>query len=80
MTCREFSDFIDDYLTGALPTDVLAAFEVHIAVCANCVRFLAQYRDSMALGRMAFTALDSELTGDVPEDVIAAILAARQSP
>jgi anti-sigma factor RsiW len=80
MTCREFADFIDDYLTGALPPNVLAAFEAHIAVCANCVRYLAQYRDSMAVGRMAFTALDSELTGDVPEDLIAAILAARPSP
>ena len=79
MTCQEFADFMDDYLSGALPPDVLAAFEAHIAVCVNCVRYLAQYRDAVAAGRMAFAALDADLPDEVPEDLIAAILAARPS-
>jgi anti-sigma factor RsiW len=77
MTCRDFAGFLSDYLTGELPADVLAAFEAHISVCSNCVRYLAQYRDSIAFSRAALEAGGSSVPDDVPEDLIAAILTAR---
>lgn len=79
MTCRDFADFLADYLAGELPQDILASFDAHIAVCPNCVRYLAQYRETIVFGRQAFRDLDADVTSDVPEDLIAAILAAREA-
>jgi anti-sigma factor RsiW len=78
MTCREFADFLADYLAGDLDASVRAAFEHHLEICINCQRYLAHYRESSALGRAAFADLDAVVPDDVPEDLIAAILAARR--
>ena len=77
MTCRDFTAFLDDYIAGDLPADVVANFDEHVSVCVNCLRYLAQYRDSIALGRAAFDGQDASVPQDVPEDLIAAILSAR---
>ncbi len=76
MTCREFSDFILDYLTGELPDDARARFERHLARCPNCPEYLRQYEDSARAGRMAFSSLEADIPRDVPEELIQAILAA----
>ena len=77
LTCREFATFIHDYLTGDLPTETQSAFEWHLSVCDNCVRYLAQYRASIDLGRDAFLPTDAPLPEEVPEDLVRAILRAR---
>ena len=74
MTCREFAGFLDRYVAGELRADVRDAFERHLEVCVNCVRYLDQYRRSIELGRRVFEPADAELTEDVPEDLIRAIL------
>ena len=79
MTCHDFADFLSDYLSGELSADIRAAFEAHIGVCPNCVRYLAQYRDAIAFGRAAFEAGDALVPDDVPEDLIGAILSARSA-
>ena len=79
MTCRDFADFLDRYFTADLPAPILAAFEFHLSVCPNCVRYLAQYRDAIALARRAFDELDETIPADVPEDLVGAIVAARSS-
>ena len=78
MTCREFTDFISDYLAGDLPAGQRASFDNHLVVCDNCRRYLAQYRQSIELGREAFEDPDSAVPGNVPDDLVAAILAARK--
>ena len=75
MTCREFADFMADYLSGELPADVRAQFEHHLSVCTNCVKYLAGYRGAIALGKHAF---DDQVPADVPEDLVKAILAAKR--
>jgi anti-sigma factor RsiW len=77
MTCREFADFIGDYESGALPEPARASFERHLTRCLNCQRYLTHYREAVALGRAAFEDEDAAVPGNVPEDLIAAILAAR---
>lgn len=77
MTCREFADFIDEYEAGALAEPGRASFERHLTRCLNCQRYLTHYRQAVALGRAAFEAEDSAVPAEVPEDLIAAILAAR---
>jgi predicted anti-sigma-YlaC factor YlaD len=77
MTCRDFAEFIDSYLARDLAAGTLASFEYHLSVCSNCRRYLAQYRDAIALGRTAFAHPAEAVPADVPEDLVAAILAAR---
>ena len=77
MTCREFADFIARYDAGELSADGRASFERHLEMCLNCRRYLAQYRATIELGRAAFHDLDASVPENVPEDLIAAILAAR---
>ena len=77
MTCREFADFLADYMHGELRPETQAAFEHHLAQCVNCVRYLDHYRQTIALERRVFDDLSGELPDTIPEDLLAAIVAAR---
>ena len=77
MTCREFADFLDEYLAGDLSAPILARFEHHLSLCPNCVHYLSHYRDAIAMGRSAFDDLSDSVPVGVPEDLVAAILVAR---
>lgn len=79
ITCREFEDFILDYLEDALPARQRRVFELHIRVCRECRDYLAAYRDTLALAKGAFAEPDQALPEDVPEDLVKAILAAREA-
>jgi len=79
MTCREFADFIIDYMSGELSPDVRLDFETHLTRCPNCQKYLAGYKQTIELGRRAFDDHDGGLPGDdVPEDLVKAIMAARR--
>jgi anti-sigma factor RsiW len=78
MTCRELAEFLADYLSGEIPSDVRAAFEDHLSRCPNCRNYLASYRITIELGRQAFEDVDAEVPADVPEDLVKAILASRK--
>ena len=78
MTCREFADFIADYLTGELPPDVRARFDGHLRICPNCVTYLANYRAATRVGKHAFADGAAPLPDDVPEELVQAVLTARR--
>jgi anti-sigma factor RsiW len=77
VTCREFADFVMAYLDGELAADQRGRFDAHLAVCPDCVRYLDQYRDTVAAVQLEAED-DGELAGDVPEDLVRAIVAARK--
>lgn len=79
MTCREFADFMMDYLSGELSPESRLQFEHHLSVCANCQKYLASYEETVKLGKRAFDDDDVALPSDVPEGLVQAILAARRS-
>lgn len=79
MTCREFADFMNDYLSGELPADGRAQFEQHLSLCANCRKYLTSYEETVKLGKAAFDDDNGALPPDVPEDLVKAILTARRS-
>jgi anti-sigma factor RsiW len=79
VTCREFADFIAEYLSGELSPETRTQFEQHLDVCPNCVAYLSNYHDTIALGRQAFTDDDAGVPNDVPDDLVQAILASRRS-
>ena len=78
MTCREFADFMMDYLSGELSSASRAEFEYHLSLCSNCRRYLASYEESAKLGKHAFDDEDGALPAEVPEQLVNAILAARR--
>ena len=79
MTCREFADFMAEYVAGELTPDSRAAFEHHLRLCANCQRYLAGYEETMKLGKRAFADDDAAVPPQVPEELVQAILIARRA-
>jgi len=77
MTCRELADFLMDYLNEDLPDDVRAGFDRHLALCPNCVAYVKTYRTTIELGRRAFADDEADAGTEVPDELVRAILAAR---
>jgi anti-sigma factor RsiW len=78
MKCREFVEFLMEYLDGALVEAELRVFEGHIEDCPACVNYLETYRETVRLGT-SVCAPDAEVPPDVPEELVRAILSARRS-
>ena len=79
MNCREFVEFLMDYLDGSLPEDQAATFNTHLADCPCCVTYLDSYRETVRLGKCVCDGPEGPVPSDVPEDLIKAILAARRT-
>jgi anti-sigma factor RsiW len=79
VTCREFTDFIMDYHSSELSSELRARFDQHLDLCANCRNYLTSYEETVKLGKKAFDDENAELPADVPDELVRAILAARGS-
>ncbi len=77
MTCREFADFMADYLSDELPAESRSAFEQHLCLCVNCQKYLAGYEETVKLGKRAFADEDAAVPPQVPEELVQAILRAK---
>jgi anti-sigma factor RsiW len=78
MNCREFTEFLQEYLFGNLPDEERIEFDKHLAECPWCVAYLDSYRKTIQLARTAFAAAeDAPPPTDVPEELLQAILHAR---
>ena len=78
MTCRELIEFLADYLSGELPAEERRLFEEHLAECPDCVAYLKTYEATIRLGKDAFSSVQDTGCADAPEELVAAILAARR--
>jgi anti-sigma factor RsiW len=78
VTCREVIDFLMSYLDGELPEHERRPFEHHLSLCPPCERYLRQYQATVAAGKAAFADPADCGPGDVPEELITAILASRR--
>lgn len=77
MTCREFAEFLDAFLAGALLVEEQNAFHRHLAVCKDCVAYMDSYRRTIeACGQLG--ADTGPVPADVPEELVRAILASRR--
>jgi anti-sigma factor RsiW len=78
MNCREFAEFLHEYLFGNLPAEQRAEFDKHLAECPRCVAYLDSYQKTMQLEQAAFSIPEgARLPADAPEALIQAILSAR---
>lgn len=78
ITCREFVEFLDDYLDGRLEGERLAEFNNHLAGCPPCVIYMQTYRETTRLARAALVRSEEPLPESVPSGLVEAILAARR--
>lgn len=66
VVCATGVEVLMDYLEDALPADVRAELEAHLAGCPRCVAFLASYRDTPGILRRAtLAALPADLEGSL---------------
>ena len=79
LTCRELVDFLAEYLEGGLPDDQRARFNAHLAACPSCVSYTRFYQETLRLGQSVFSCSDENVPGDVPENLVRAILDVRNS-
>lgn len=68
---------MDEYWSGDLPPESVARFNEHLAACPSCVNYTNTWREAIRLGKAALRASDEAVPEDVPEGLVAAILAAR---
>jgi anti-sigma factor RsiW len=78
LTCRELVEFLMAYDDGELAPAERAVFEAHLAECPDCVAYLEGYRRTVALGKRAFADEKASASAAVPEELVAAVLAARR--
>lgn len=79
LTCLEFERFILDYEEGRLGDAQRRVFEWHLRLCPDCRRYIEAYRQTVELTGRAFRTADAPLPEEVPEDLIKAILLARDA-
>ena len=78
MSCREFEDFVQAYIDGELPERQRTVMERHMRLCRECREYLAAYKKAMEIGHSVLAGHGVSLPADVPEDLISAILEARE--
>lgn len=76
MTCREFVEFLDDYVSGGLPEAARIEFELHLGHCVNCGAYLKTYREAIGLAKAVCSEPEGPIPEGVPEELIRAILEA----
>lgn len=78
MTCREAIQFLTDYLDGRLPWRQRAAFLLHLGLCSDCRNYLASFRKTVQLLRIASQEIDADQFPPVPLALSRAIEGARK--
>ena len=74
LTCKDVLNVLMAYIDGELPADQVAAFEEHLALCSSCVNYLASYRKSVRLARIAMAEPPALTLDAMPNDLLRAIL------
>ena len=78
MKCRDLAEFLYEYTSGDLAVERREHFELHLTRCKNCHEYLVQYQMTIKVGKIACGEASDELPGDVPEELVKAVLAARK--
>ena len=47
LTCKEFVEWVTDYLEDKLPVDDRNRFDAHLAQCSSCPHYIEQIRQTI---------------------------------
>ncbi len=78
MTCRDFVEFLSEYLSGELAEAGRTEFEAHLVECPECFAYLDTYQKTIQFGKVAYAHSEDRVPDEAPEKLVAAILAARR--
>lgn len=78
ITCREFNDFIYDYVDKTLSEKQTVLFERHMRICPMCRNFLKTYIATYKAAGQILPFDDMVVPDEVPQDLIDAILEVRR--
>jgi anti-sigma factor RsiW len=68
LVCQELVELVTDYLEGTLSRRDRARFDTHIAGCAHCTEYLAQFRETLRLtGTLRETDVSPEAEAELLE-------------
>ncbi|MEP4196992.1 MAG: zf-HC2 domain-containing protein [Aliishimia sp.] len=77
--CVQFEAFIVDYLEGTLSKRQRMTFDLHLKLCRECREYLQSYKAAMEAAKIQADMPFSKMgMGEVPEDLINAVLSARK--
>ena len=79
LTCKQFDEFMADYLGDGLPIWQKYMCWLHVKMCRECAYFMQQYRKTIVLGKNAFESPDDAVPDSVPEELVKAAIAHRKS-
>lgn len=68
-----------DYLDQGLPVWQKFMCWLHVKMCRECAHFVREYQRTIALGKMAYDDPGEPLPDSVPEELIEAALAHRNT-
>lgn len=77
LSCRDVAEFLMAYLDRELDPSQRAAFDAHLAVCDECVRYLRSYDRAVRLAKAAGREADEPIA--VPERLVRSIAAAKKT-
>lgn len=78
LTCRQVEEFLMDYLEKRLGLWTTLQFHVHIFMCPNCTKYIQEYKNTIALEKQIFQNPDEEAIGNVPDDILQAIISVKR--
>lgn len=73
LTCREFEEFIDDYLEGNLPLINQIKTYLHLLICKDCRDYIEAYRKSIQMGKAFFENRNDRVPYEMPEELVSII-------
>lgn len=79
ITCREFNEFIIEYVEGTLTDKQVSLFERHMKICPMCRHFLKTYIATYKAKNYIFPHEDIDVPDVVPQELIDAILDVKQA-
>ena len=72
LTCKELVELVTDYLEGSLSRRDRRRFEQHIAGCANCTEYVAQFRETI---RLTGTLREQDVSKEAAAELLAVFAA-----
>lgn len=78
MTCKDFVEFLNDYVDDELSAERRAMFERHLSICPDCTAYLQSYRATMTRSVWSMGRSVDRVGDELPPELLQAILEARQ--
>ena len=74
LTCQRVEEFLMAYVDKELDTVSRLRFQFHLAICSNCRNYLNEYQNAVFLGKKVFSNPEELAAGNVPDEILQAIL------